>query len=55
MDGDTEAIVRDRIEKKERIACTIPANKDILKAGLSGSAITLTIPQISKIADIVTA
>ena len=55
MDGDTEAIVRDRIEKKERIACTIPANEDILKAGLSGSAITLTIPQISKIADIVTA
>ncbi|MDO4557185.1 MAG: AAA family ATPase, partial [Lachnospiraceae bacterium] len=54
IDDTTELIIKKAIEKKQNIICGIPANRQLLEESLSGEEISLKVPEINKVADIVT-
>lgn len=54
VDNVSEKIVKEAIGKQENVVGVIPANPELLAEGLSGKEITVTISEISKVADLVT-
>lgn len=51
VEGDMEKILRKKISRPENILCIIPVNKEIQAEGLSGEKVTVSVPEIGKIAD----
>ena len=54
VDAAAQQVLIDAVPDEDKVACVIPVNPVLLAEGLSGSALTMRIPEIGRVADLIT-
>ena len=54
VDAAAQQVLIDAVPDEDKVACVIPVNPVLLAGGLSGSALTVRLPEIGRVADLIT-